>query len=108
MADETQTAPAVKPVQVPVQVRYVHPPVRVDNQTRRSDADALEGSAVKVLSGEHENQIGVFTKVLEHGDDGYPTRILLRFQDATYSHEFGSEDYSNVRPVNHPGYPTID
>ena len=85
-----------------------HAPVRVDQFTRRSDADAIEGSFVRVLSGPHAGQIASFLKALEHDVDGYPKRILLRFKDTTHTHEHDAEDYSNVRMVNHPGFPRID
>ena len=83
-------------------------PVRVDQLSRRSDADAIEGSFVRVLSGKHAGQIASFLKTLEHEADGYPKRILLRFKDTTHTHEHAAEDYSNVRMVNHPGFPRID
>lgn len=75
------------------------PKVRVDQFSRRSGDDALEGSFVQVQDGEHAGQVGAFTKVIERDKDGYPATVLLRMKDLTYTHEFVVEPYSNVRTV---------
>ena len=73
--------------------------VRVDNTNRRSDADAMEGSFVKILSGEHAGQIGSYKQTLVHGPDGWPELVQVKLEDATYHKEFVSEPYSNVRTI---------
>jgi hypothetical protein len=75
-------------------------PVRVDQFTRRSDNDALEGGKVKVVGGEHEGQEGAFVKVAQYDStDGYPTKIVVKFFDTTYTHELAEVEYEHVRPA---------
>ena len=74
--------------------------VRVDNTTRRSDDDALEGHFVKVIGGEHEGQLGAYLHTLEaDSKTGYPAQILVRFRDATYGHDVAAVAYKDVRPA---------
>lgn len=74
------------------------PAVRVDNLTRRSDDDALEGHFVKVVSGEYVGRVGGFERVLSSGPDGYPIRILVRTRDA--ENELLTVAYADVRPAD--------
>jgi hypothetical protein len=76
-------------------------PVRVDNLTSRSDADALEGGQVKVLSGDHQGAKGVFDSVVEYGNDGYPTRVLVVFTDPAYKSGREVFDYGDIAPVDY-------
>lgn len=71
----------------------------VDNKSRRGDHDALEGSHVKVLEGEHAGQIGAYVKTLLRDEDGWPTLIQVRFEDTTYKAALASEPYHNVVTV---------
>jgi hypothetical protein len=82
-----------------VQSGPARPPVTVDNRTSRGDDDALEGSFVKVVDGEHTGQVGVFTQVLRYGQDGYPELVLVRFRDATYTHDVDAILYKDLRPA---------
>lgn len=76
-ADVTATPPdAAVPDPQPVA------PIRVDSLSARSDADALEGHFVYILSGEFEGRYAAFEKVLESDADGYPSLILVRTRDA--------------------------
>lgn len=80
------------------------PPVKVDQFTRRNDDDALEGSFVQVVDGEHAGQIASFTKVDQSDPEtGYPDTIILKFRDASYTHEYATVEYSKVRPAPHGG-----
>ena len=83
------------------EARTVHPPVTVDNRTRRSDEDALLGSWVDVVSGQHAGRFGSYRETLTSGDDGYPSRILIRTRDA--ANELLEVDYSAVRPSERTG-----
>ena len=74
-------------------------PVHVDQYTRRSDDDVLAGHMLKVVSGDHAGEQAAFVKVDRYGPDGYPERIVVRFTNARYSHEYAGVDYADVRPV---------
>lgn len=65
---------------------------RVDNTTRRSDADPLQGHFVEIdlshagVSEEIRDQgitYGVYLEPAEVGEDGYPVTALVRARDAT-------------------------
>lgn len=85
--------------------RIVHsgsvPQVRVDNLSRRSDADALEGHFCEIVAGEHKGLKGVFDKVLEAGPDGYPTLIEFITRDA--QNDVLTVPYKDVRPTVYAG-----
>ena len=77
------------------------PPVRVDNHSARSDKDAYEGHAVRVLTGDHEGAKGVFQSVATYADDGYPEEIVVHFTDPAYHAELAVLAYADVVPANY-------
>ena len=78
------------------------PPVRVDNRTRRSDEDAIEGAFVDVVAGEYKGRRGAFASVLESDPKtGYPTLILVRTRDA--DNLLIPVKYADVRPTEYTG-----
>jgi hypothetical protein len=105
-APEEASAPAVSsPSPSAAEAAPAVQPVFVDQYARRSDDDALENSFVQILSGDHAGQVGAVIKVEARGDDGYPTRVIVRLKDTAYegapenSHGLVSEPYANVRTV---------
>lgn len=102
-ADPTPAVPSPEPAPVPEPSGPAQP-VTVDQFTRRSDEDALEGSQVTVISGEHAGQNAAFRQVVESDPQtGYPRLVLVRFQSANYTHEYATVPYADVRPAQHPG-----
>lgn len=80
-------------------------PVRVDQFNRRSGEDALEGSRVTVVDGEHAGHDGAFVKVVEADPKtNYPAVVLVRFTGGNYSTEYAVVPYESVRPAEHPGH----
>ena len=77
------------------------PVVHVDNRTRRSDKDGLEGHFVVVVSGEHKGLRGVFREVASTEKDGYPKRILVRARDHAGDEDLVTVNYADVRPDNY-------
>lgn len=76
-------------------------PVQVTNINRRSGDDALFGSFVDVVAGEHEGRRGHYFQDVSHGEDGYPDRVLVRTRDAdNLTLEVG---YDEVRPTDYLG-----
>ena len=77
-------------------------PVRVDNKSRRSDKDGLEGHFVRVVTGEHEGSVGVFQSVESYNtDDGYPDQIIVKFTDPAYDAELAVLPYADVVPKDY-------
>ena len=76
-------------------------PVIVTQFTRRSDEDALPGSWVDVVAGEHEGRRGAYVGDESHGKDGYPARVLVRTRDA--ENELLVVNYSDIRPSSYTG-----
>ncbi len=76
------------------------PAVTVDNTTRRSDDDALEGSFVRVIAGEHAGTVGAYLSTLEHdATTGYPTLVLVRNRDHAGDVDLFAVPYTDVRPA---------
>ena len=76
--------------------RFAHP-VRVDNMSRRSDNDALEGHFCDIVSGEHAGRTGVFDQVVEYDSHtGYPAKIIVITRDA--DNAWLVVAYEDVRP----------
>jgi hypothetical protein len=75
-------------------------PIRVDQSTRRSDKDGLEGGFVKGVPGsDHELLVGVFESVATYdATTGYPSTINVRFVDAAGNYELATVIYANVVP----------
>lgn len=71
-------------------------PVVIDQLSKRSDADPLQGSFVKVVDGEHAGQVAAFLKPVEVDADGYPATILVRFRDPSHTHEYAVVDLGQV------------
>jgi hypothetical protein len=86
-------SPKKKPVKKP-------DPVRVDNKSRRSGADALEGHFAIVVNGKHKGQVATFVSVATYGEDGYPDSVLLRFRDHNYHTDLDTVAYSDIRPAD--------
>jgi hypothetical protein len=77
-------------------------PVEVDNHNRRSDDDALYGSFVDVVSGDHEGRRGAYEQTLSHdAKTGYPATILVRTRDA--QNEGLVVNYGDVRTSEYTG-----
>lgn len=76
-------------------------PVVVNQYTRRSDNDALLGSWVDVVSGEHAGRRGAYVDDDTHGEDGYPERVIVRTRDA--ENELIVVNYSDIRPSAYTG-----
>ena len=74
-------------------------PVVVNNATRRSDEDALEGGFCEVVAGEHKGIFGTFVQVVEREKDGYPKTILVRNRDFHKDVDLITVPYSDVRPA---------
>lgn len=74
----------------------VHP-IRVDGRNRRTDDDALEGSFVTIVAGEHEGRLASFEQVQSYGKDGYPTEVVVRTRDADSL--LLSVPYADIRPA---------
>ncbi|HEX9007324.1 MAG TPA: hypothetical protein VF889_08510 [Bacteroidota bacterium] len=107
--DELQTAAAVVGADVPssatkadlaeaiVAQQAPASPVTVDNRTQRSQDDALFGSFVDVVSGEHQGRFGAYVATVEHdAQSGYPTVIIIRTRDA--DNLLLEVQYQDVRP----------
>lgn len=78
------------------------PPIKVDNRSRRSDRDALEGHFCDVVSGEHQGRFGSFDRVSQfNAETGYPERILIVTRDA--NNELLEVPYEDVRPSERSG-----
>jgi hypothetical protein len=81
------------------------PPVTVDQFTRRTDNDVLDGTLALVIAGEHAGQTAAFVGTVERDpQSGYPSRVLVRFRSASYDHEYAVVDYADLRPAEHPGH----
>jgi hypothetical protein len=76
-------------------------PVRVDNSNARSDKDAYEGGAVKVVAGDHGGAVGVFQSVSDYADDGYPENVLVSFTDPVYHTQLAVLPYADVVPATY-------
>lgn len=77
-------------------------PVRVDNMTRRSDNDALEGMFCQVVSGPYAGRWGTFDHVVESDPrSGYPTLIMVISRDER--NEMLQVAYSDARPTTSLG-----
>lgn len=71
----------------------------IDNSTRRNDDDAVQGSFVDVVAGEHEGRRGSFEHVVTYNDkDGYPETVLIRSRDQRS--EPLVVNYKDVRPAS--------
>jgi hypothetical protein len=101
---ETPQKAAEAAVVVPVEVAAAAVPVDpvvVNQFTRRSGDDALPGSWVDIIAGEHEGRRGAYVGDVSHGQDGYPDRVLVRTRDAdNLLIEVG---YGEVRPSSYTG-----
>lgn len=75
--------------------------VIVDGRNRRTDDDALEGGFANVVSGPHAGRFGALMYVTERGEDGYPTKCVLRTRDAY--NQFLAVDYADLRPSGSNG-----
>lgn len=75
--------------------------VQVSNFTRRSGNDALFGSFVDVVGGEHEGRRGHYFEDVSHGPDGYPDLVLVRSRDE--HNEVLQAKYSDIRPTSYTG-----
>ena len=106
MADKTQPdAPEGEFTDPEPEVALPEPtpvePVQVNHFNRRSGDDALHGSFVDVVSGEHKDRRGHYFHDVSHGEDGYPDRVLIRTRDAdNLILEVG---YSDIRPTPYLG-----
>lgn len=76
-------------------------PVHVDQRTRRSDDDALEGHFVDIIDGDDKGRRGTFDRVTEYGTDGYPKRILVITRDER--NEPLDVPYEYARPTTYLG-----
>ena len=75
-------------------------PVTVNNQTRRSDEDGIEGGWVEVVSGPHKGVRGSFLSVTEYDKkSGYPKTILVQERDFASDKGVVSVDYGDCRPA---------
>ena len=106
MADaKTKKAPAAKSTSTsstskPASVTPTAVPVRVDNKSRRSDDDALEGGWVDVVSGEHKGVRGAFASVTDYDPKtGYPKTILVRNRDHASDTGDVAVEYADARPA---------
>lgn len=73
--------------------------VRVDNFTRRSDEDALEGAMCKVVSGPHAGLRGTFVSaVVVDQETKWPEVILVRARDHAGDDDLVTVNYADVRP----------
>lgn len=74
--------------------------VHVDNRTRRSGDDALEGGWVDVVSGEHKGLRGAFLSVERYDKKtGYPATIRVRNRDLTGDVDTVVVNYADARPA---------
>lgn len=79
-----------------------HAPVIVDNRTRRSDDDAMLGSWVDIVAGEHQGRFGhYYDTASTDAATGYPGEVLVRTRDAR--NEILQVLYSQVRPSERTG-----
>ena len=77
-------------------------PVLVNQYTRRSGDDALLGSWVDVVSGEHEGRRGQYVDDASHDPQtGYPDEVLVRTRDA--NNELLAVKYADIRPSAYTG-----
>jgi hypothetical protein len=75
--------------------------VGVNNYNRRSGEDAILGTWVDVVSGEHQGRFGAYEDTSTWGDDGYPDEVLIRSRDSR--NELLLVKYSDVRPSERNG-----
>lgn len=75
-------------------------PVRVDQYTRRSDHDVLQGHFGRIESGEYGGRVGVFETVATSGPDGYPATVSVKLRD---SGEVVICDYADLAPTPYGG-----
>ena len=78
-------------------------PVVVDNATRRSGDNALEGHFVDVIDGPHKGLFGVFLSVVHWAQDGFPTHILVRNRDHASDVGYATVEYDHARPSDRTG-----
>ena len=100
-APAPEAAPAPEPSPAPeTPSPQPAPPVTVNNQTRRSDDDGLEGGWVVVVDGPHKGLRGAFTAVATYDvESGYPATILVRNRDLASEQGTVVVDYGHVRPA---------
>lgn len=75
-------------------------PVTLDQYSRRNDADVLQGHFCRIESGDHRNEIGVFTDVVECDKDGYPSVVSVQLRN---SGVLVVADYDDLTPVEFGG-----
>lgn len=71
-------------------------PVQLDGRNRRNDDDAILHSFVDVVDGDHKGRMGAFERVLEYGENGWPTKALVRTRDEF--NELLAVAYDHLRP----------
>lgn len=92
--------PDESPAEAPPATAGPVQPVRVDNMSRRSGDDALEGGWVLVVDGPHKGVVGAFVNVDSYDEStGYPKTILLRARDHNGPVDLAVVDYADCRPA---------
>lgn len=64
---------------------------------------ALIGHFVDVIEGEHKGQRAAFVKAELLDKDDKPVRVLLRFRDHNYDHEFAVVPYESIALTQYKG-----
>lgn len=73
----------------------------IGTQQRRSDEDAILGSFVDVVDGEHQGRFGHFFDVVESDSNGFPVTALVRTRDSRS--DVLSLPYESLRPSERAG-----
>jgi hypothetical protein len=73
----------------------------VGNQQKRSDDDAVLGSFVDVVDGEHQGRFGHFFDVADSEQGGFPKTVLVRTRDEF--NEVLRVLYKHLRPSRRAG-----
>lgn len=78
------------------QGQFIH-----NNVLRRSDNDAVLGSWVDVVAGEHAGRYGAFYAVSQSDEKGFPTTAMVRTRDA--DNLLLEVPYESLRPSERAG-----
>lgn len=101
-SSSTSSEPAAPPAGDETPSASAAVPVVVDNRTRRDDNDALLGSFVDVVSGEHQGRFGAYVADIENdASTGYPALVLVRTRDA--DNLLIEVLYQDIRPSQRTG-----
>jgi hypothetical protein len=77
------------------------PAVPLNQFTRRSGDEAIEGEWVDVVDGEYKGRFGYVAGISETGKDGYPVSLFVRTRDA--DNLLIEVAYANAKPSDSNG-----